>query len=219
MKKLWILALALLTGCSAYQPKAVIPNKFYLKQAKVELSGDWIATYNALPEATAVQQQFKTEERNRRLNELIILVDNSYSQFESGFYGGVAKGEIASDFLQLGLSGAGAITNGERVKTILALVATTTAGGKASIDAHWYDQQSRSAIVAKMRASRLTQLAVLEQGMLDSLGDYPLEQGLRDIQTYYSEGTVSSALQEIAVDAGQQTSVAKQTLKKLHNGR
>lgn len=218
MKKVLVLTL-LMTGCLRYQPKTVTPAAFYQKQVTGELSSSgWLNRYNQLAEVTPDEQFTKAKERNRLLNEFVWLVDVSYANFEAGFYGARATGDVAADFLQLGLTGATTLTNGQRAKTILALVATTTAGGKASIDAHWYDQQSRSAIVAKMRASRLTQLAVIEQGMRTQLKDYPLEQGLRDVQAYYEAGTVVGALQQISADAGTEQAAGKQKLTLVRQG-
>jgi hypothetical protein len=209
-----VLLLLPTAACTKYAPKAATPIRFYQKQVNAELaSGEWLAKYAALPIATAADQSFKTAERNRLLNEFIYVIDNSYSKFESDFYGARATEDIGGDFLQIGLTGAAALTGAAGTKTVLALVATAATGGKASIDNHWFNQQSRYAIVTQMRALRDTQLAEIEKSMAQGCGAYPLENGIRDVQEYYQAGSIVAALQAIASNAGSQATAAKAALK------
>jgi len=213
IKVIALASVVMFSGCTRYSPRAPAPIKFYLKQIDAELSSsDWLLKYNALPQVTPADLAIKTSERNRLLNEFVWVIDNTYGKFEVSFYSGKATQDIAGDFLQLGLTGAAALTAGAHAKTVLAIVATTAAGGKASIDARWFDQQSRYAVVAQMQALRATQLALIEQGMKQGIAEYPLAQGIRDAQDYYQAGSVVSALQAIASSAGSQATAAKQAL-------
>src|SRR5579864_170118 len=221
MKHPAILLCALtLCSCSVYRPKAMPPTAFYGKAVKAELSSaDWLSKFNALPEATPADLAYKAQERNRLLNESIWLVDSSYANFENQFYGLRAAEDIGGDFIQLGLTGAATLTGAAGTKTILALIATTATGAKASIDSHLYDQLSRGPIVNQMRASRATALIPIQQGMLAPLSEYSLDQGLRDVQDYYASGTVVGALQAMVITAGQQSTAAREQLRLLRQER
>jgi hypothetical protein len=207
-----------LSACTHYTPRAPAPIRVYRTVVDQELStAAWLTKYNAMPQATADEQSAKALERNRLLNEFVYVIDTTYNRFEVEFYAGDAKGDIASDFLQLGLGGAGSIAGGERVKSILATSASLAAGGKASIDSHWLDKQTRYAIVAQMQALRSTALVPIQTGMGETLQAYSLEQGIRDCQSYFDAGSVVAALQAIASTAGAQATAAKLALDHIRH--
>jgi hypothetical protein len=60
-------------------------------------------------------------------------------------------------------------------------------------------------------------MGAIQQGMTEGLQAYPLEQGIRDCQTYYSDGSVVAALQAIATTAGSQATAAKQALQQMRH--
>jgi hypothetical protein len=215
MKLSSVFFLALFTvACGSYTPKAPKPITVYQKDVTQELSGNgWLTAYNAMPEGTADQQAAKVAQRNRLLYDFVWGIDRNYEKFEVEFYAGKASWDIAGDLVQIGLSGAGVLSSAERVKTVLAAAATMASGTKASIDDRWINNETRQVIVSEMQALRSTQLGVIQQGMAQPLAAYPLEAGIRDVQAYFTAGTVVSALQAISTNASSQAAQAKAALR------
>jgi hypothetical protein len=206
-------------GCSAYRPKPAVPAGLYTKQVLPDVSDkDLLAKYNAMPDSNDAEKAKKVARRNQILTELIMLIDQNYSDFENHFYGSQATLSTAGDALSLGLTAATAVTGTAEIKSILGAVATGTTGLRTSVEKNFFDQQSRSAVVAKMRSLRATQLATLqdESHMKAGLTAYSLETGLSDVGAYYDAGTVVAALQSIAQTAGQEQTDAAN--KQLTNG-
>lgn len=207
--KQYVLVLCLLfSGCTRYAPRASHPLVYYNSSVNAEFAdGTWLSRYNAAP---------SVEERNRLIGEFVWTVDRTYDRFEVAFYSGKATEDIAGDFLELGLGGASTLLSSVATKSILALAAVTVTGGKASLDSHLFNMQSREAIVAQMRALRTLQLVQIEQGMQQPLSAYSLTQGIIDVQTYYAAGSIVNALQAISQNASAQAVSATQILRNLH---
>ena len=151
-----------------------------------------------LPYDTPAALLAKQQARNRLLSAFIWSVDQNYDQFEVKFYSDKATEDIAGDFIGIALGSATVFTASAHAKTILATVAAAVVGTKASVDAHWYDTQTRESVVSEMRALRATQLTVIETGMTNPVSAYSLDQGILDVQAYYQDGSIVSALQAIA---------------------
>jgi hypothetical protein len=200
------------SGCSVYRPKSPIPAS-YSKQTLQDVSSPTLLqVYNAMPQGTTVEQTAKVARRNQILTELIYLVDQNYYSFENHFYGTQATFSTTTDFINLGLTAAGSVTGTAELKSILSATATGVTGAKTSVEKNFFDQQSRAAVVAKMRALRATQLATLqdENHMKAGVTGYSLEAGISDVSSYYDAGTVVGALQSISQSAGQQATDAAQ---------
>lgn len=205
MTYLLLASLILLTGCTTYRPRGPRPLLVYNTRVNQDLSSvHWLDAYDTAPTVAA---------RNHILSEFIWSVDHSYNAFETSFYSNKAAEDIGADVIGLGLGGATTLTGSAHAKTILALAASTIVGAKASVDAHWYDQQTRAALVAEMRALRAAQLLIIVGGMKKDLSGYTLDHGIVDIQRYYEAGSVSSALQEITGSANSQASAATAAVK------
>jgi len=221
----------LVTGCTMYKPKAYIPPNDVRKQYLNDVtSPTLIQTYNAMPQGTAAEIQAKTTRRNQILQELVTLVDQNYSDFESKYYGSDASINFAGDVVNLGLTGVSSVTGTAHLKSVLSAVATGTTGIKTSYLKNFFDQQTRSAVVQKMRAARATQLAsIQDQNHMkapiacpaagcpsvggQTVSPYSLETGLSDVDAYYNAGTLIGALQAIAASAGQEQQTAQQQQK------
>jgi hypothetical protein len=153
----------------------------------------------------------KVARRNQILTELIYLVDANYYSFENRFYGSQATTNLAGDAANLGLTAAGTVVGASDLKTILSATATGLTGFKASVDKNFFDQQSRAAIVTKMRALRATERATIEDEnhMKAGVSEYSLESGIADVNAYYDAGTVVGALQSIAQTSSSESDQAK----------
>jgi hypothetical protein len=101
------------------------------------------------------------------------------------------------------------------LKSVLSAIASGTTGIKTSYLKNFYDQQTRAAVVQKMRALRATQLATIADDghMKAGPSNYGLEAGLSDLAAYYSAGTIIGALQGIAETAGADQAKAKDQQK------
>jgi len=208
------------SGCSVYKPKAPIPQGGYGNEMLKDVSApNLLETYNAMLETTDAQKATKVARRNRILQELIWLVDQNYGKFEDRYYGSEASINVAGDIVNLGLTGVSSVTGTAHLKSVLSAIATGTTGIKTSYQKNFFDQQTRSAVVQKMRSLRATQLAILqdEDHMKADLSEYSLESGLSDVDAYFNAGTIIGALQSIAEGAGTEQKAAKD--KQLDNSR
>lgn len=206
-----LLFAVLFQGCAIYRPKAAIPSSFRAQVVADVGQKDLLSKYNSMPETNDTDKAAKVVRRNQILNELIYLVDINYSSFESHFYGGQAAFSTVGDAANLGLTAAGSVTGTAELKSILSATATGTTGLTSSVEKNFFDQQTRGAIVTKMRSLRALQLSTLQdaQHMKAGVSDYSLEQGIADVNAYYDAGTVVGALQGIAASVGTDTTATQ----------
>ena len=223
MKRVVVLAF-LLSGCgSVYHPRAAIPDKIFSAPFVSDLESPTLfSDFNALPEGAA-----KVARRNTILFELIHLTDVRYNTYEARFFSGQAYLSTATDFATMGLDAAGAVTGTAALKSILAVVSGGITGAHASYEKNFFNQATREAIVMQMRASRLSQLLVIEEGMNTCATSvacpasntfYSLQQGFIDVGDYYQQGTVISALEAINNSSSLQSLQARQALKAMRAG-
>jgi hypothetical protein len=152
-------------------------------------------------------------------NEVIYLglqlVDYNYNEFENDLFVKRATDNIAGDMLELGISAATGITNGERVKTILAIALTAVKGGRKSIDSNYFRERTTEVIAMKMRASRAKVLQTIHQGIRLPVGEYPLGAGLDDVINYLNAGSINAAFLELAQDTGADAKTAREDASEL----
>lgn len=207
-----ILALLCLTGCAVlYKPKSPIPGTYRSQMLADVSQPNLLQQYNAMPQETDPQAAIKVARRNQILQELITLIDQNYDVFEGRYYGSDASINFTGDVINLGLTGVSSVTGTAHLKSVLSAIATGTTGIKTSYLKNFYDQQTRTAVVQKMRSLRATELATLQDPshMKAGVNTYSLEAGLADIAVYYNAGTIIGALQSIAESAGKEQAEAK----------
>jgi hypothetical protein len=153
--------------------------------------------------------------RNELIYQVQQLIDDNYNQFENDLFNSRATGNIAGDMLELGLSAATGITNGERVKTILAIALTAIKGTRKSIDSNYFRERTTEVIAMRMRASRAQVLQVIHQGVALPVGQYPLGAGLDDLINYLYAGSINAALIDLAQDTGATAKVARAEAARL----
>jgi hypothetical protein len=168
-----------------------------------------IKDFNLLPDGPA-----KISRRNEIVWEIVYLTDASYRTYESGFFSGQAYVGTAGDIAVLSLDAVAAVTGTAHLKAVLAAISGGVTGARASYQKNFYDQASRDSIVQTMRANRLAQLAVIEQGMRSGSG-YTIEQALLDATDYYDAGTVIGALITINTSASQVSTQARRSLGRI----
>lgn len=151
--------------------------------------------------------------RNELMHLGLLLVDDNYNQFENDLFVKRASTNVAADITELGLAAATGITNGERVKTILAIALTAFKGGRKSIDVNFFRERSTELIALKMRASRARALEVIYRGLASPVDKYPLGAGLDDLINYLYAGSLNSALLELAQDTGEDAKAARKSTR------
>jgi hypothetical protein len=160
--------------------------------------------------------------RNILLNDLILLIDVNYNQWEKLLYDKKAGFDLSSDAVLLGLGGATALTGTTQVANILGQITTGITGLKTSVDSDLLQKNAVPALVAKMRAARATQLLKMQAAMINTnngkptgptrLSKYSVEQGLIDLNAYYNAGTFVSALQDITAKAAEEKKAADEKI-------
>ena len=162
--------------------------------------------------------------RNILLNDLILLIDVNYNQWEKLLYDKKAGFDLGTDAVVLGLGGATALTGTTGVANVLGQITTGITGLKTAVDSDLLQKNAIPALVAKMRAARATQLTKMQAAMIKVKDDEPLgptpllkysvQQGLIDLNTYYAAGTFVSALQDITAKAAEEKKTADEKIDK-----
>lgn len=157
--------------------------------------------------------------RNNLLNDLILLVDLNYYHWEKLVYDKKAYSDFGSAVTATTLSSISSIYKVEEVKTVLSAISSGITSTNVSFSSKVLQDQSLTAVLAKMRANRATQLLKLQASMIavdtkgnptgpTSLSKYSVQQGLIDIAAYYNAGTFVAALQDIIEKAATEKSTA-----------
>jgi hypothetical protein len=149
--------------------------------------------------------------RNAMIDSIKSYIDMNYHKFESKLFLGRATENILFDFAELGIAAATNITNGERIKDILAVSLTGIKGTRLSIDKNLFLERATEIIVSKMRASRKRfETRLIEKKTNLPVNNYSLEEAFGDLVEYFYAGTLQAGLQELAEDAGQDVVQAKE---------
>jgi hypothetical protein len=141
-------------------------------------------------------------DRNEIIFESLQLIDSNYNDFENDLFVRRATTNTLADITELGLAAVTGITNGERVKSILAISLTAFKGSRKSIDVNFFRERTTELIALKMRASRARVLQTIHQGVALPIEDYTLGAALDDLINYLYAGSLNSALLELSQDTG-----------------
>ena len=140
-------------------------------------------------------------QRNRVVDEMVSLVDQSFYDYELSLYTTAATVNTISDAITVG-AGAGAAVATGGTSQILGALAATLAATRVSIDKNFFAEQSRIALIVKMSALRAGVLEEIEESKDQPVEEYSLSAAMRDVLRYARAGTVLAALQAIAEDSG-----------------
>lgn len=154
----------------------------------------------------------KKELRNRLISYCIWLADEDFNRYVTKFSHNQAVLGLFADWSSLAMSGASAIAT---PAAVFGGIATGIQGAHASYDKNILNQQSRSAIILKMQALRQEKLIEIYQSEQLPDTQYPLIQGLIDMQLYVNAGTVYAAIAAISQDASIQHHNSSEVLKTL----
>jgi hypothetical protein len=212
MKLLRLLTISFLvlscTGCIHKRQGYAQANTYYRSMMSSVLSDP--AWYNKYYNETDPQK--KMELRNRLIGYCVWLVDEDFNRYATKFSHNQAVGSLIADWTSLAASGASTVAS---PAALYGAISTGIQGAHAAYDRDALDQQSRAAILLKMSALREEQLAVIYRSELLPDNQYPLIQGLIDVQHYIDAGTVHAALASISQDAAIQRQNSKEVLRTL----
>lgn len=194
------LLVALVAGCATTKPASFSGREIYSQNLVAKYSN---GTY---PLAAYTNKYF----RNQLIDDLVLLINDNYSEYERSFYSNNAFANTASDLVVLGLSSAATVVGGEGVKTALAATITGISGAKMSVSKEFFAEQSRIALIAKMRALRIQKMAEIEEHKKHPITDYPLSRALLDVQDLAECGTLVSGLQGLVEQSSASLANAKE---------
>lgn len=175
---------------------------------------------DSIVESYAVQKNpfeaSESNERNRKLRQLIYLVDRNYENWEKRLYDKKSGFDFIGTVSVIAVNAVGSLTGGEETKAILHAISGGIEGTRTAVDKDILQGQNTLAIITKMRELRSKKLTPLLDGMGRPIEAYSMEQGLVDLGEYYNAGTFTVALQDIISTAGKEkdkSDQANQTAK------
>jgi hypothetical protein len=205
-----LVATFFLTGCPKTRTPMPAPIRDKLIQRQVDRLDKLVTAYeDAVTAGDDVSLGKAQLYRNEIVHAGLLLIDDNYNQFENDLFVGRATSNIGFDLTELGVAAATGISNGERVKTILAIALTAFKGGRKSIDMNLFRERTTEVIAQKMRGSRSKVLQGIYQGLGLPVSRYPLGAALDDLINYLYAGSINSAMLELAQDAGENAKNAR----------
>jgi hypothetical protein len=158
--------------------------------------------------------------RNRKVRQLIYLVDRNYEEWEKRLFDKKAGFDFIGTVSVIGINAVGTLTGGTQVKAILHAISGGIEGTKTAVDKDILQGQNTLAIITKMRELRSKKLTPLLEGMrTTSLEAYPMQQAMVDLGEYYNAGTFTVALQDIITTAGKEKEKSDQENKTAKTGK
>ena len=140
-------------------------------------------------------------ERNRVIDEMLVLVDQQFFDYELSLYNSNAVVNTIADAVTVGAGAGAALATGGTSQVLGAVTAMIT-GTRASFDKNFFAEQSRIALIVKMNALRAGVLEEIQTSKDQPVSSYSMASAMLDVQRYAQAGTVLAALQAIAEDSG-----------------
>jgi len=174
------------------------------------------------------------KERNRVLEDLVLLLDLNYDHWEKLLYEKKAYADFAGALAVLGISSYGSVSTAATANQVLHAIAGGITGAQASFNENVLQRATMPALIQKMRALRAKRLTALKHGMYRltqgdtikvvikgeekevheklvvprKLSEYSMRQGLIDLAAYYNAGTFVAAIQDIHDQAAKEKQAA-----------
>jgi hypothetical protein len=143
--------------------------------------------------------------RNELIEDALPFIDGSYLDFITSMQAGRDRNNFVLDLIELGTAASVGITKGERPLQILGVALTAFRGGRRSLDANFYKDQSTPILISKMDGNRAkVRMTILEREK-GSVEDYPLGAAVGDLVDYYNAGTLVRAFTQLQQDTAVST--------------
>ncbi len=163
---------------------------------------------------TANDDDARKRIRGDIINSRIAGIDIEFSQFQQGLHELGVSLNVGTDAVMLGLGAAGALASGG-TSQVLSAASAAVVGLKGSIDKNAFYEQAMPALFAKMIAKRKMVLVNIRWGLTKAPSQYPLQQGIADLEEYRYAGTIPGAISAVIENAGDQATVANNELSKI----
>lgn len=192
------------TGCSTNRPILGGPNKPAILKEVKNVSTFEYRNKSAKNYYVTVYKDASDKEavRNQILSDLMTIIDSNYHSYEDNLRNDKSTQEFLADLATLGLTAAATVSGGEETKTILSAIATGVVGVNTAANKEYFQNNAIQALQLQMRAARSKVETSLIKGMKQSIKDYPLEAGIRDIVQYYYAGSLNDALISLVQNSG-----------------
>ena len=148
--------------------------------------------------------------RDRMLWSVVSDVDFAYSTFRNDFHGSRAGMKTAADVAKLGMAAASTVLGGSAA---LSAAITALQGSQLSVEKNFLEEQTTEALLTTMDALRQEQKANIQLKLKLPPPSYSFEEAFDDALALFTAGTVPSALQRIASQAGKQNADAEKAVK------
>ena len=147
------------------------------------------------------------------IGRIIAHVQVNYKKYEESIFYNRALFDTGSDILGIAVTTAATISNGERVKSILAATATALTGSHLSISKNYFREKTTEILVTKMQAARESTRARITRNMLLPVSQYSIEAALSDLVDFFYAGTLQGALLALSQQVGEQAEQARTEAK------
>jgi hypothetical protein len=143
----------------------------------------------------------------RRIRDSMVMrkvgdIDYFYSQYETTLSTGRATYDTLADVTELGVALATTISNGERVKTVLAAALTAFKGVRTSIDKNFFREQTLPIIIKEMQALRSAKkLDIVAKLTARGPDSYGFDEASNDVGEYFYAGTLYAGLGSLTESA------------------
>ena len=196
------------SGCVAMrgQPERSDDISVELDQLKLYFKSDVLTKYNEK------QGDAKRDYRNEVILGRLRSHDLHFGVFEREIVGESTSMSLAVDVAAIGLNAAGTLVPSASTKAILAAISGGLLGAKGKVDEHVFYQKTMPVLLGEMAAARKARLTLIFQGLAKGTTEYPLLQGLIDVEEYFKAGTITGSLRDIAVASGAKAAKAEAKL-------
>jgi hypothetical protein len=161
----------------------------------------------------------RAAKRNQITGGRMTLMDLHYNRFLQRISFNRQTLDTVADLLELGVNLAIPLVGGAGTKDVLGVVSAGVTGTKLTIDKNFFYEKTVPVLVSEMNAQRKEARIPIVAGLGRSVAEYPLEQALIDLNSYYFAGTFIGALQSIQARAGEIEKTADVRLKKIIEAR
>jgi len=210
-----------LTGCALRPPRVTQPLSPGNKEAVYDLKtfGTDLKKYRDAMAATPPRLDEARLVRDLMIHRIITDVQVDYKAYEEKLFKGRALFDTGADVLGIAVTTAGTITNGERVKTILAATATALTGSQLSISKNYFREKTTEILIAKMQAARYSIRTQITQKMVLPADQYSFDEAWSNLVDFFYAGTLQGALLALSQQVGEQAEVARTEAKKVDRER
>ena len=216
-----LLVSLLLTGCSLRHPKppaAIAAGNAATSYSSDEFDKD-LKDYRDAVNAQPPQLEKALQLRDVIIGRVVAHVQVNYKKYEESLFYNRALFDTGSDILGIAVTTAATISNGERVKSILAATATALTGSQLSISKNYFREKTTEILITKMQASRETIRSRIIGKMRMPPDQYSFDEAWSDLVDFYYAGTIQGALLALSQQVGEQAEVARTEVKKVDKDR